>query len=99
MEKMGLTDVALINVGKEGMKASKPISALVLATTDKDGVMRTKGNEGMIEVPDYAVRHRYWDTMLKLKGKLGGDSGSKTQVNFFVDAAKEADEFIEGEEV
>ncbi len=52
MEEMGLTDVALINVGTEGMmKANKSLM---------DGSV----------VPDYNTRHRYWETMLKLKRKL-----------------------------
>jgi hypothetical protein len=52
MEEMGLTDVALVNVGTEGMmKANKSLM------------------DGSI-VPDYNTRHRYWETMLKLKRKL-----------------------------
>lgn len=52
MENMGLTDVALINIGTEGMtKAVK------------------QSMTGEVH-PDYAVRHKYWDTMLKLKQKL-----------------------------
>jgi len=52
MEEMGLTDVALINIGAEGM---------------------TKANKSLMDgsvVPDYNVRRGYWETMLKLKGKL-----------------------------
>lgn len=63
MEDMGLTDVALINVGLEGMlKASK-----------KDITGDT--------YPDYNVRHKYWDTMLKLKKKLGNDTQNPVQIN------------------
>ena len=52
MEEMGLTDVALMNIGTEGMtKAVK------------------QSMTGEVH-PDYAVRHKYWDTMLKLKQKL-----------------------------
>ncbi len=52
MEEMGLTDVALVNVGIEGM---------------------TKANKQSItgEVfPDYNTRRGYWETLLKLKGRL-----------------------------
>ena len=52
MEEMGLTDVALINMGAEG--ATTPTKQLL------DGSV----------VPDYTVRHRYWETLLKAKGKL-----------------------------
>lgn len=52
MEEMGLTDIALMNIGTEGMtKAVK------------------QSMTGEVH-PDYAVRHKYWDTMLKLKQKL-----------------------------
>ena len=52
MDEMGLTDVALINMGAEG--ATKPTKQLMDGTT----------------VPDYNVRRGYWETLLKLKGKL-----------------------------
>lgn len=51
MEEMGLTDVALLNIGAEGLQSKK-------------GTM-----SGEI-IPDYKVRHQYWETMLKLKGRL-----------------------------
>lgn len=62
MEDMGLTDVALINIGAEGLSAQK---------TDITGDKH----------PDYAVRHKYWDTLLKLKGKLSDKNITAVQVN------------------
>jgi hypothetical protein len=59
MEEMGLTDVALINIGVEGM---------------------TKANKQSITgeiFPDYGTRRGYWETLLKLKGKL---NDSKVQI-------------------
>lgn len=52
MESMGLTDVALLNIGAEGM--TKPVKQSITGEVH----------------PDYGVRHKYWDTMLKLKGRL-----------------------------
>lgn len=52
MEEMGLTDIALMNIGTEGM--TKSVKQSMTGET----------------FPDYAVRHKYWDTMLKLKQKL-----------------------------
>lgn len=63
MEDMGLTDVALINIGTEGMTKSVKQSVT-----------------GEIH-PDYAVRHKYWETMLKLKRKLGPDNVTNQQFN------------------
>lgn len=54
MEVVGLTDEKLAKVGNEGLSATKPIVT----------------PEGVKAVPDYAVRHRYWETFLKLKRKL-----------------------------
>jgi len=51
MEEMGLTDVALLNAGAEGMLAKKSTIT---------GEM----------IPDYNARHRYWETLFKLKGRL-----------------------------
>lgn len=65
-------DQELMVVGEEGLHAMKPIGALVLIKNGKDGKAETilKDNEGMIEVPDHAVRHKYLETALKLKGRL-----------------------------
>jgi len=52
MEEMGLTDIALMNIGTEGM--TKAVRQSITGEVH----------------PDYAVRHKYWDTMLKLKQKL-----------------------------
>jgi hypothetical protein len=54
MDIMGLTDDALYQSTKEGMKATRPI-----VTAD-----------GIKAVPDYGVRHKYLETTLKLRGKL-----------------------------
>lgn len=52
MEDMGLTDVSLMNIGIEGM--TKP--------------MKIHGTgDNFVEVPDYATRHKYWQSLLNLK--------------------------------
>ena len=51
--------------------------------------------DNFVELPDYAVRHRYWDTMLKLKGRLdtkGGDVkigqiGGEMEIKFIADGS------------
>lgn len=63
MEEMGLSDIALMNIGAEGMtKAVK------------------QSMTGEVH-PDYAVRHKYWETMLKLKRKLGPETLVNQQFN------------------
>lgn len=63
MEEMGLTDIALLNVGTEGMMKSVKQSI--------DGSV----------YPDYGVRHKYWDTMLKLKGRLSDKKNTDVNIN------------------
>jgi hypothetical protein len=77
MEEMKLTDVALMNVGAEGLQATKQISGV--------GNANSKSVE-FIEVPDYAIRHRYWETLLKLKKRLGqeGETNINVQNNTLI---------------
>lgn len=69
LEEAGITDKLLQEKILEGLNSTKPISALILANTEI-GVMRTKDNEGQIEVADYIARHKYLETALKLKQRL-----------------------------
>lgn len=66
MEEMGLTNVALLNIGTKGMTKAKKIHGT---------------GDNFVETPDYATRHRYWDTMLKLKGRLQTGIQVNTQLN------------------
>lgn len=68
LEEAGITDKLLQEKILEGLDSTKPIGALILVSGDKP--MKTKGNEGQIEVPDYAIRHKYLETALKLKKRL-----------------------------
>ncbi len=69
LEAAGITDDLLQKKMLEGLDATEPISALVIANTET-GVVKTKGYEGQIEVPDYRARHKYLETALKLKKRL-----------------------------
>lgn len=66
MEDLGLTDVALMNIGAEGMTKANKIHGT---------------NDNFVEIPDYGVRHKYWETMLKLKRRLGSKNQTNIQVN------------------
>lgn len=94
MEAKGITDNKLMETLSDGLSATKPISALILANTET-GTSKTKENEGQIEVPDYAVRHKYLETGLKLKKRLGGESNPNVavQVNFNKHVDDELKEF------
>lgn len=67
MEEAGITDQMLIEVNKEGLKSSKP--------------QRDFDTGEIIEVKDYATRHRYLETALKLKGKGQANTTNNVQVN------------------
>ena len=66
MEEMGLSDATLLNVGVEGMTKANKIHGT---------------GDNFVEIPDYAIRHRYWETLLKLKGKLSDKNITAAQVN------------------
>lgn len=74
MDSMGLTEHKLILKVQEGLDATRSISAI--AGTEANG-----GTVDFVDVPDYAVRHKYLETSLKLKGKLQKDSSTNIQIN------------------
>lgn len=89
LEEAGITDELLQKKMIEGLESTKPISALVLVNTEK-GTSKTKADEGQIEVPDYAIRHKYLETVLKLKKRLV----DKMEVDANVNVTFNLDEII-----
>jgi|WetSurMetagenome_2_1015567.scaffolds.fasta_scaffold957761_1 hypothetical protein len=70
MEKRGISDDRLTEVLEKGLEATKVISALIIA---KDGEGMKDANSmtrDFVDVEDYAIRHKYLETGLKLKGHL-----------------------------
>lgn len=71
MNVMGLTDEHLMKVGQDGLNKSAKFATI---------------NGKTQAVPDYATRHKYWDTFLRLKGKLSdkieltGEDGGPLQM-------------------
>jgi len=59
-----LPDRKLVKVVDEGLGANRVISAM------NTGKQATGATADFIEVPDHAVRHRFVETALKMKGKL-----------------------------
>lgn len=55
MDALGMTDEYLLKHGQEGME--KPVKAIKVGSETK-------------LIPDYATRHKYYDTALRLKKKL-----------------------------
>jgi len=62
MEKAGITDDRIAQVMDEGLKANRVVSARV---TNKDAEVDT---DDFIEVPDHAVRHKFLETAIDVKG-------------------------------
>lgn len=59
-----LPDNLLLKVHKEGLQASKVISAIITGK-DADG-----GTNDFIEVPDHPTRHKFLETAYKIKNKI-----------------------------
>lgn len=69
-EQAGLTDRAIVNHALEGLNAKKVISANVIA---KDGEGMRDANsmtKDFIDVEDWASRHKYFETILKMTDRL-----------------------------
>jgi len=74
MNMMGMTDAYLQEKLDEGLNATKTISVIPLKPkeAEENSTDLPKANSKNIEfvdVDDFAVRHKYLDTALKLKGK------------------------------
>lgn len=78
LEVMGVSDDLLVNKLREGMEAERPV------VCDKE----------IHREPDYATRHKYTETALKLKGHLEREgqvqSVAAIQVNFNIAEIKDA---------
>lgn len=82
MEEMGLTDPILHNKLAEGLEANKQLAARAIFKKDAptgqsahELPVATSMTDDFIEVPDFAVRHKYLETAFKLKGRLLKDTG------------------------
>ena len=81
-----MPDELLAQVGEEGLRANKQLAARVVfkkdAPTSQSAHELPPANsttDDFIEVPDYAVRHKYYETALKVKGKLTNNVDLTTQ--------------------
>jgi hypothetical protein len=70
MEKKGLTDDYLIDGLMEGTKATKVISATIVAKNGEGMKDADSMSKDFIDVEDYLTRHKYIETGFKLKGHL-----------------------------
>lgn len=103
MDKMGMTDAYLQEKLDEGLNATKTISVVPLVPKEgqENSTDLPKANSKNIEfvdVNDFAVRHKYLDTALKLKGKYppttvknehtGADGGAITYKEIIYEPTK-----------
>ena len=74
LEEGGVTDALLNQKTLEGLDATKQIGARKIVQGAKTGheikVDAMTDTDDFIEVEDYAIRHKYLETALKLKKKL-----------------------------
>ena len=74
MEEAGVTDAKLNKKLDEGLEATKQIGARKIVQGAKTGheikVDAMTDTDDFIEVEDYAIRHKYLETALKLKKRL-----------------------------
>ena len=76
LEQAGLTDKVLAQHAVQGLQATKVVSAVIVG---KDATDKT---DDFIDVPDWSSRHKYYDTVLKVTGRLKATPDSESNVNF-----------------
>ena len=74
LEAAGITDKLLQEKIMSGLDATRVVSARIVG---KDADSQT---DDFIDVPDFMARHKYLETALKLKKRLGSDADIKIQV-------------------
>lgn len=73
LEVIGVTDEKLAKRLNEGLDATRAV------------VMGTKSEESFVDIqPDYAVRHKYLETGLKLRGHAKDDTNINLNFNKFI---------------
>jgi len=74
LEEAGVTDERLTQVMNEGLGATRAV------------VMGTKSEESFVDIqPDYAIRHKYLETAIKVKGHITPvDTPSGNTYNTFI---------------
>ncbi|HDY68616.1 hypothetical protein LCGC14_1792320 [marine sediment metagenome] len=65
LEQAGLTDTMLVKHAKKGLIAKRVISAVIIK---REG--DTSKISNTTKVPDWSARHKYFETILKLGGKM-----------------------------
>lgn len=70
LENNGLTDAYLSEVLLGGMKATRLHNANVVIKKNDEGKMEVQDTNDFIEIDDWATRHKFLETALKLKDKL-----------------------------
>ena len=83
LDKMGTTDFQLNEKLDEGLNATKTISVIPLKPKEAqenptDLPKANSKNIEFVDVNDYAVRHKYLDTALKLKNKYPAEKHEVT---------------------
>lgn len=76
LEQGGVTDKRLKEKIDQGLDATKTTNAAILVM--KDGKIVKAEEQGLIEVEDYAVQHKYLETALKLKRRLAQNTADST---------------------
>lgn len=71
MTRRGITDDVIFDVAYQGLTATKVIE-------ERD----TQGNVIMTKVPDNIIRHKFLDSVLRVKGYIRADATVDATVNF-----------------
>lgn len=73
MRDAGITRGLLMGKVKEGLDATKVISAVIVSGKNAKGEDANPGTHDFVDVPDFMARHKYVDTALKLDSAFPND--------------------------
>ena len=72
-EQAGLTDKAIVAHGLSGLNAMKLQSCNIMVShtsQDADSLVINKNSNDFVEIEDWNVRHKYYETILKLTDRI-----------------------------
>lgn len=69
-ERKGLTDKALVEFALEALQAVKLQSCDIYVKTEDGKTVINKNSNDFIEVPDWHARHKFFQTIMELTGRI-----------------------------
>lgn len=77
--RAGLTDGKLVQFAMEGLNANKVISANIISSSGEGMADANSSTRDFIDVPDWLVRHKFFESICRLTGRMAPDGARGNQ--------------------